>query len=361
MSDKFNMDGHKLLWHLDRVLAWQKGERIAPLHIDLGISKGCNMACTYCYGVIQGRTGYGTDIKAVFNMPEKTILALFEDAKRIGVRSIALIGEGENTLNPALPRALEFARSIDLDVSLATNGVRLASEHDEIFLRALTWLRFNISAANAEAFKRIHRTDHFDRVLDNVRRLVAVKRRIGAACTLGLQMVVTGDNFDQIVPLAELGRELGVDYFVIKPCSDTPDGQLAAPHETYVDRPEIFEQAAAFSTPAYTVIPKLTKLMDHGQKDYPVCFGTQFIIAISADGRVFPCGHWFDIRQDEFVMGNCIDEPFADIVASERYWEVQKRVNTVAVNHECETNCRQHYINQFLWKLSSQPDHLNFV
>ena len=33
--DKYKMGGHKLLWHLDRVQAWQKGERIAPLSIDV--------------------------------------------------------------------------------------------------------------------------------------------------------------------------------------------------------------------------------------------------------------------------------------------------------------------------------------
>ena len=93
--DSYNMDGHKLMWHLDRVSQWQAGERVAPLHVDMGISAGCNMACTYCYGVIQGRTGFGTDIKGRFNMPEEAILRFFKDAKDIGIRSIALIGEGE--------------------------------------------------------------------------------------------------------------------------------------------------------------------------------------------------------------------------------------------------------------------------
>ena len=55
VNDKWNMDSHKLFWHLDRVEAWQRGERVAPLHLDMGISSGCNMACTFCYGVIQIR------------------------------------------------------------------------------------------------------------------------------------------------------------------------------------------------------------------------------------------------------------------------------------------------------------------
>ena len=47
VNDKWNMDSHKLFWHLDRVEAWQRGERVATLHLDMGISSGCNMACTF--------------------------------------------------------------------------------------------------------------------------------------------------------------------------------------------------------------------------------------------------------------------------------------------------------------------------
>ncbi len=361
MDDKYNMDGHKLLWHLDRVNSWQNGERIVPLHIDMGITTGCNMACTYCYGVIQGRSGYGTSSGDIRHMPGDAILRLFADARQTGVRSVALIGEGENTLNPDLPRALEFAHSIGLDLGLATNGVRLDIKMADLFLSTLTWLRINISAASADAFRNIHRTDQFERVLDNIRNLVETKAKYGYPCTLGMQMVVTRDNFDQIVPLARLGRELGVDYLVIKPCSDTPEGNLRAPHDEYAEQANIYDEAASHATDGYAVIPKISKLMSGGKRDYPVCMGTPFIIAISGDGSVFPCGHWFSIRRDEFLMGNVINDSFSDIVAGERYWEVQERIRGLDVERDCETNCRQHYINSFLWKLSNPPDHLNFI
>ena len=86
--DSYNMDGHKLMWHLDRVSQWQAGERVAPLHVDMGISAGCNMACKYCYGVIQGRTGFGTDIKGRFNMPEKGNFTVFGMRKILGLNQL---------------------------------------------------------------------------------------------------------------------------------------------------------------------------------------------------------------------------------------------------------------------------------
>jgi len=256
-ADKYNMDGHKLLWHLDRVHQWQQGERIAPLHIDMGISGGCNMACTFCYGVIQGRTGYGTGEKGIFHMPREAIFRTFQDAKDIGVRSIALIGEGENTLNPAIYDAVDFARSIKLDLGLATNGIKIDHGRADSLLNGLTWLRLNISAGGRAAFKKIHQVDAFDKVIDNMGRLVQRRRATAACCTLGLQMVMTKENFDEVIPLAAIGRDLGVDYFVIKPCSDTADHKLDSPEGEYKERAEIFKEAERYSTDTYSVIPKM--------------------------------------------------------------------------------------------------------
>ena len=362
-NDSYMMDGHKLLWHLDRVAQWQAGERVAPLHVDMGISAGCNMACTYCYGVIQGRTGYGTDVKGRFNMPKDAILRFFGDAKEIGIRSIALIGEGENTLNPALYDAVDYAKEIGLDLSLATNGVKIEHAPDKLesLLTGLTWLRVNISAASTEAFQKIHQIDQFRRVVENIDLLVKVKKKHGYPCTIGMQMVMTKENFDQVVPLAKLGGELGVDYFVIKPCSDTDDKELNSPDREYLENWHIFEEAKKFCGPGYEVIPKFEKLGNLGFKDYDVCFGTQFIIAVSGTGNVFPCGHWFNVRQHEFLMGNIIEQPFSEIFRSERYWDVQAKIRTVNVNKDCESNCRQHYINRFLSQIHTKPRHANFI
>ena len=359
--DRYRMDDHKLTWHLDRVAAWQRGERIAPLHIDMGITTGCNMACSYCYGVLQNREGYGTDFKGKFNMPREAIERTFSDAKKIGVRSIAIIGEGENTLNPDLYNVVDHGRRIDLDLSLATNGIRIDKERINTLLQGLTWLRVNISAATHESFEQIHKSPHFERVLGNIGAIVKEKQRLGSNCTIGMQMVVTKQNFDDIVPLARIGRDLGVDYFVVKQCSDTYDGVLDAPLKEYADITDVLREAEAMTDDKYTVSIKWEKIGNGGWKDYDVCFGTQFIIAISGNGSIFPCGHWFAIEREKYLMGNVIETPLAEIVASERYWEVQKLIQKVNVNRDCETNCRQHYINRFLSRTATEPEHVNFV
>ena len=356
-QDKFLMDGHKLLWHLDRVNEWVSKDRIVPLHIDLGITTGCNIACTFCYGVLQGRT----EAAGRFDMPKEALLKFLTEAKEMGIRSVLFDGQGENTLNDALHDALRHSGEIGLSVALATNGTLLNREKLSEMLSPLTWIRFNISAATPVSYERIHGVPAFRKVVENIKLAVETKTRFGLETTIGMQMVLTRDNLDDIVPLSRLGRELGVDYLVIKPCSDDPQRSLNAPTTEYLEMDDVFREAEACSAGGYNVVVKTKKLVNAGLKAFPTCYGTRFIINISGDGNVFPCGHFFNIRRDEFCMGNILENSFREIVNSERYWEVQNRICSIDVNSECETNCRHYYISNFLYKLKNPPPHLDFI
>ena len=116
--ERFRFDGHKMLHHLDRIAAWQNGERFAPIHIDMGLTKFCNTACLYCYAVIQNMSK-GTMIG------QDSLLRFIEDCGRLEVRSIGFIGDGEPTLNPAVYDAAVLAGKQGIDLSMATNGILL--------------------------------------------------------------------------------------------------------------------------------------------------------------------------------------------------------------------------------------------
>ena len=46
------LDGTTIAWHLDRVRAWQRGERIAPITIDMALTRACNYGCEFCYAAM---------------------------------------------------------------------------------------------------------------------------------------------------------------------------------------------------------------------------------------------------------------------------------------------------------------------
>ena len=123
---------------------------------------------------------------------------------------------------------------------------------------------------------------------------------------------------------------------------------------------DIFKEAESYSTEDYRVIIRWNKLGNKGNKEYGTCHGTRFIIAISGDGTVFPCGHWFAIERDRFQMGNVYEASFSEIIRSERYWEVQEEIHTVDLRY-CETNCRQHAVNQTLHEIQNESDPTGYV
>ncbi|MBO34075.1 MAG: hypothetical protein CMM74_14055, partial [Rhodospirillaceae bacterium] len=374
-TDPYRMDSDKLLWHRDRLSEWASEKRIVPLHIDMGITTGCNLGCKFCYGVIQSRKGFvGTDgwistaktYGTIENMPLDTIINIFDDAKKSGVRSINIDGSGENTLNPALGPALEHATKIDLDVSLATHGASIKEETIDTLLTSLQWLRINLSAATRESYKTVHQRDWFDKVIKNTRLLVEGKKKKGLRnkkgleTTIGFQMILTRDNFADIVPLAKLGKELGIDYTVIKPISDAPDNRLDAPFDEYLGHVDTFKEAEKYSTEDYSVIIKWRKMGNLGNKRYQKCYGTRFIIAIEGNGSVFPCGHWFDIEKEKFSLGNVNETSLAEIFKSEKYWKAQNEILNVDLRN-CQSNCRQHNANLTLWDISQKENPVEFV
>src|SRR3989344_4008278 len=353
MVDRYKMEGHKLLWHLDRVNDWLSGKKIAPIHIDVGLSKGCNIRCEYCYGAIQGNL-YKNGAKVYF--PREPLLRYMRDAGEAGVRSMAIIGEAEPLMNPHMYDAIVEGRKAGVDMALGTNGTIFdRGEKGISALKNLTWIRFNISAASDEAYKRVHGSPLFSSFIKSVKFCVEKKKELKLPVTIGLQMVLTPTNVDQAIPLAKLGKELGVDYFVIKQCSDTVDNDLGIFKQLgkYKSFTEILKAAEAETTEGYNVIVKWLKIGNEGARDYDRCLGVPFLLYSSGDGKLYPCGVFFNDKSDEYLMGDLTKQSFKDIIKSDRYWEVVDKVSKINVHEKCYSNCRTHWINDFLWKLKN--------
>lgn len=360
MADTYLMDAHKLIWHLDRVQDWQNGKRIAPLHIDVGLSKGCNIRCQYCFGVLQGNFfKKGSEVY----FPREPLLRYVREAGEVGVRSMAMIGEAEPLLNPHVYEAIVAGTKAGVDISLGTNGILFdTGPAGEEALDHLKWIRFNISAADDESYRRVHGSKDFSQACDKIRFCVSLKKRRNLAVTIGLQMVLTPSNVDQVIPLARLGKQLGVNYLVIKQCSDTVANDLKVydrlgEYAAFEDR---LAEAEMLGDADYKVIVKWGKITNQGKRGYDSCLGVPFLLYSSGDGRLYPCGMFFDREEETYRMGDLTTLSFKEILESDRYWEVVERVAALDV-HQCYANCRTHAINEFLWQLKHPPEHVNFI
>ena len=357
--DKYRMNSHKLYWHLDKVNDFINGKSVIPLHMDIGIAKGCNIACVYCYGVTQGRTGKNASF-----IPKEPLINFMKNAPEVGIKSIAITGEGEPTLNPYLTEALIEGKKGGLDIGLATWGGCLNENELEDLASSLVWIRFNISAADKNSYKNIHRTseDNFEKVIENIKKIIDIKNSKNLPLTVGLQMVTMPYYAEESVKLAKLAKGLGVDYLEIKHCSDTFDGKLKVKFDEYDKVSDILREAESIGDDKCNVIVKWDKINKKKTKGYDRCYcAGNFMLRMSGNGTIFPCAQFYDWRSEEFAIGSILEKSFKDIIYSERYKEVMEKVLQLNVHKECYSGCKEDAINEFLWMLKHPPEHINFI
>lgn len=362
------LDGTKLAWHADRVAAWERGERIAPITIDMALTRACNYACHFCYAMLQENERS--------RITQKVIYDFLEDAAQIGVKGVSFVSDGESTISPVFVDACVRGSELGLSMAVGTNGFVLNRRKLEEVLPHLTYLRINISAGERDRYAQIMgvRPEWFDRVVQNIREMVDIKRRHGLDVTIGLQMVLMPEYADQILPLAKLGQELRPDYLVIKHCSDDEDGSLGVDYGAYEDLYDVLREAEALGDDEYAVKVKWSKIEAKGTRRYQRCYGPPFILQISGSGLVAPCGMLFNERYQKLHMGNICEQRFRDIWGSERYWEVVSYLASPRFDAQrmCGSLCLQHKVNEALdahmkgrlkivQPSGSPPAHLDFV
>jgi len=370
MEDKRQMDGTKALWHMDRIIQhYDRGERIPPVHIDWGLTKICNIDCIYCYGKYQSSAIGQHGINAIFQ--KDALLSALREAGKEGVRSVAFIGDGEPTCNPAWKEAMYVGKNSGLDLAISTNGVLVDNdEARRAILDNATWMRFCLSAGTREGYKKIHRRDKFDVVVKNIEQLVNMRDRYNYKTDIGLQSVFVPTLMaEEMVKESELARKIGVDYFVIKQCSLPDEGQSGMMQfdlKDY-DKPHIIDtlkKCEEMSNDRTKIVVKWQAIKGKGKKNYSGCLAVPLISEISGNGDWYPGGCMFGNKMyDNLKFGNLHEKGFSEILNSERYWSIIRQMKDYDVRNSpaCRGACRLDPVNQFVYKYLNKPKGINFI
>ena len=192
--------------------------------LRISVTDRCNFRCTYC-------------------MPEegmrwlpRTELLTFEEIERLarlfverfGIDGIRLTG-GEPTVRAHLPVLIGKLAGVRLDgvpvdLAMTTNGATLRLVAGELRQAGLRRVNISLDTLDRARFEQMTRRDELDRVLDG----------IDAALEAGfdpvkINVVVQRDvNDDEIVPLAEFGRDNGVEVRFIEYMPLDADGGWAS-------------------------------------------------------------------------------------------------------------------------------------
>ena len=171
--------------------------------LRISVTDRCNLRCVYCM-----------PLEGVAWLPREAVLTYEEIARvarvavGLGVTGIRLTG-GEPTVRADLEVLVLALRDLDpaLDLSLTTNGLKLAKLAATLRQAGLTRINVSLDTLDRGRFEQIARRDRLPDVLAGLE----AAKRAGFSPIKVNTVLMRGFNEDEAVPLARWAREQGFE------------------------------------------------------------------------------------------------------------------------------------------------------
>ena len=366
-TDKFKIDSHKLMYHPQRVKDWKEGKTVYPIYMEVSPAGACNHRCTFC----------GVDFMGYQNRCLETGMfkERLSEMGKLGLKSIMYAGEGEPFLHKDMVELANYTKGSGIDVAFTTNASLFKPEYAENILEKTSWIKVSINAGSEETYGRIHRAKErdFARVIENMKYAAKIRRDNNYNCTLGFQMILLPENSHECTILAQVAKDIGMDYLVIKPYSQHTQGIQNEYQEVKYEQYELLgKELEKFNSDQFHVVFRSNAMeqWDSAKHHYDRCIALPFWSYIDAGGNVLGCSIYLD--DERFIYGNINEQTFREI------WEGEKRKKSLCwVENEfdasnCRINCRMDKVNKYLHALRDnqsdiihdsqiKQEHVNFI
>jgi cyclic pyranopterin phosphate synthase len=176
-------------------------------YLRLAVTDRCNLRCFYCMPE-----------EGIKYLPKKQLLTyeemerLVQVLARLGVSKVRITG-GEPFVRTGLMDFMHRLAAVDglTDISMTTNGVLTAPHVADLAAMGVKAVNLSLDTLDRERFHKITRRDELPAVLDTLDNLLAagIETKINA-------VVMDGQNTQDLVPLAEMTRDMPVDVRFIE-------------------------------------------------------------------------------------------------------------------------------------------------
>ena len=187
-----------------------------PVSLGIDMYGVCNVKppCVYCNWDL-AKSLEGDSVEAPFNLDTLGDYGpFFENAASLVNCSI-----GEPFMMKDFDALLDAFGDGNKLVEMSTNGQILTDRNIDRLLGRRIELYVSLDAATAETYAKL-RNDTFDRILANLRRLVAAKGGRGGLPRVHLVFMPMQVNRHELEPFVELCAELDADRFVLRPLNE---------------------------------------------------------------------------------------------------------------------------------------------
>ena len=352
---KFNFDGHKLFYQFETTYKLLTDQEVNPVYVEYSPVGSCNHRCIFCaYDYI----GYQSR-----KLEKSKTIQSIKDYASMGCKAMLFAGEGEPLIHPNIDEFIETAFNSGVGSAIYTNGVLFTPKRSEKILDKLTFIRVSFNAGDKESYKKVHQSDDFDKVVENLKYAVKLKKKKNLKTDIGLQIVVIPENIDSVVSLAKLGGAIGVDYLAIKPFVQhgAQEGYKFSQNFSLDEVEAILDEAERYSTDSYKVIARKEAFRKYHERSYERCLALPLFSVVLSDGNVYSCGPYLD--NPNFCYGNIYENSVFEINKGEKRAKIlQFAKEELDCKKDCMPNCRMDAINRSLWELKNPTvKHVEFI
>lgn len=332
---------------------WSKGS-LAPFVVELDPTSRCNLACPDC---ISGELLNKDEI------PSGRLLQLADELIDAGVKAVILIGGGEPMMHPSIEKVIERFGGAGVKIGITTNGLFL-KKYLDVTAEFASWVRVSMDAATSETFNRIRPSkvgkSLFDSAIKNMQTFAKVKKgRLGYSFMIfnegdyGFRGIPVNTeafnkvnqiktNVHEIFQAALLAREIGCDYFEVKPMYDVNHFSIMQPESITRTVDEQLLLAKGLNNDCFRVL-EATKLWStlHGEsnlepKDYQRCVSAETRTLITPSGT-YVCPYFRGAEHKN--LGKIQDMTFRELWHGQRRIEIIRKLDP---SEDCPMHCIRH-------------------
>jgi len=319
-----------------------------PLVVELDPTTTCNLACPGCISedIINTKNSFSSE----------RLLQLGKELNESGIKGVILIGGGEPLSHPAIGKLIEYFGENNIKIGITTNGVFL-DKYLDVIAKYTSWTRVSIDAANEEIFDLLRpskdRKSKFKKVIDNIKSLSKIKKgKLGFSFLIRSinEIDVTKSNINQIYEAGLLAKEIGCDYFEIKPSYNYKNNSIHTLVEYTEEEVKLIESEIdklsglvdeKFSIMKAVVLDDaLYGIQKKQVKSYDTCPVASLRTLITPLG-VYICPYWRG--KESFKLGDIQKKNFLE------FWrenETQGKIFSINPSIACDSiNCLRHESN----------------
>lgn len=353
------LGAEKIIYNADRLVDIKNTGDAYPVHMVVGVTDYCCHKCIFC------NTEFATADKTRVHAIDKGVLLRFlREAKNVGLKAVTICGSGEPLIHPDIESILYGIHEIGLEIGIFTNASHMEKSVRKAIIETCTFVRCSVNASNGLEHEIVHQIKNdFENVVSNIKKLVFEKRETGQQLpTIGTQFVFYEENYRSIVAATKMWKEVGVDYFEIKPLIEgegSAVGNKVFPANKSEAVKEQMEIAKAEENDCYRVYAKYNQYLstlDEKTRKYHICYGHALDPNLWSDGNMFICSNQ---EHEKDIIGNIYESSFMEIWHGDKR---KQRIQQIKVN-ECPRGCRCDPINEKIWDYL-YPDkllHPNFI